>query len=87
MLNCQQSAELTSQTEQALPFTEHVALRLHRMLCTQCRRYANQINFIHQACEHLQEHAEKNDIKNDVTLSDASKKRIAKKLSDAQASK
>ena len=81
MLNCTQVTELSSQKrETPLPLSKRIAMRLHLIICDRCRRYEQQLNFIHQACNHLQNKAEQHG----EGLSETSKKRIKETLSDAK---
>lgn len=51
MLNCKDTTRLVSQQqEQPLSLRKRMALRFHLMVCSGCRNYNRQIDFIHKAC-------------------------------------
>ncbi|MDZ7661568.1 zf-HC2 domain-containing protein [Thiohalophilus sp.] len=52
MLNCKDTTKLLSQQQdESLSFRKRVALRFHLMMCSGCRNYNKQIDFIHKACQ------------------------------------
>ncbi|QEP42649.1 zf-HC2 domain-containing protein [Ectothiorhodospiraceae bacterium BW-2] len=54
MLNCKQATALISQRqEQRLPSFTHWGLRMHLMMCHNCRRFARQINLLQRALSGL----------------------------------
>jgi hypothetical protein len=51
---CAEMARLTSRAwEQPLMFKARVKMRLHFVICAWCKRYFEQINFLHQAAPRL----------------------------------
>lgn len=51
MLNCKDTTRLVSQQqEKTLSFSKRMALRVHLLMCSGCRNYNKQIDFIHKAC-------------------------------------
>ncbi|TDY03924.1 zf-HC2 domain-containing protein [Thiohalophilus thiocyanatoxydans] len=51
MLNCKDTTRLLSQQQdQSLSLRRRMALRFHLMMCSGCRNYNKQIDFIHKAC-------------------------------------
>ena len=52
-LVCDDSAHLLSDSlDQPLTRAERLALRLHLLICRNCRRFRRQIEFIHRAMHH-----------------------------------
>lgn len=48
--NCREVARLQSRAlDERLPFGTRCGMRLHLFLCRWCRRYRNQIRFLHEA--------------------------------------
>lgn len=78
MLSCQSAAELISQQlDRPLSIREHISLKIHLLICTLCRRYARQINFVHDITLR---------IKSKTSLSDARRQRIKQHLNDNDSS-
>lgn len=51
MLSCKESTHLISATQdRPLTVAEKLGLRMHLLICTGCRRYRRQIDFLQQAC-------------------------------------
>ena len=51
---CAEMSRLTSQAlEQPLTIKTRLKMRLHYLICTWCRRYFEQINFLHHAAPRL----------------------------------
>lgn len=47
MLNCHDTTRLLSESrERPLTWREHMALRLHVMMCSGCRRFGEQMRFM-----------------------------------------
>jgi hypothetical protein len=54
MLNCRQITRLVSQSMDAkLPWHQRLAVRVHLLYCSWCRRYASQIQFLRKATKEL----------------------------------
>ena len=54
MLTCKQATKLMSQTqEKKLSLRKHVTLRLHLTMCSGCKNYNKQMDFIRKACRHI----------------------------------
>lgn len=52
MLSCEQATQLISrQLDTALIYRERFGLRLHLSMCSACRAYRQQLEFIHSACQ------------------------------------
>lgn len=50
MINCRDATQLTLQAEdRTLPLSERLALRLHRRMCSNCQRFARQVELMRQA--------------------------------------
>lgn len=53
--SCAEMSRLTSQAlEQPLTFKMRMKMRLHFVICAWCRRYFEQINFLHQSAPKLE---------------------------------
>jgi hypothetical protein len=53
MLSCKEATRLTSEAQDRdLAMMETLGLELHLMICSGCRRYREQMDFLHQACQH-----------------------------------
>ncbi len=54
MLNCKQATALISQRmDRDLPLSQRAGLRFHLMMCSGCRNYNRQMNFLRQACRKI----------------------------------
>nr|WP_255719530.1 zf-HC2 domain-containing protein [Pelomonas sp. P8] len=50
MISCREATRLTLEGEdRRLPLTERLSLRLHRRVCTNCRRFARQVALMREA--------------------------------------
>ncbi|MEZ0258725.1 MAG: hypothetical protein ACAI37_25825 [Chthoniobacter sp.] len=59
--DCREVTRLTSEErDHALPFGTRTRLYLHRVFCEYCARYAQQLEFLHQASQRLPEYLERN---------------------------
>jgi len=84
MYKCKQIIELVSQKmEIELPWLTRLEMKLHFLMCKTCKRYAQQLAFIHQALGQMdkESHTKNNQ------LSTQAKQRIAQKLQQVQQSK
>ena len=80
--NCAEMSRLASKSiEQRLPFNTRLAMWLHCLICLWCKRYSEQIAFIHKASPTL---ARQLDIVSPDTLSTESKERIKFNLKQSQ---
>lgn len=51
MLTCRDASRLQSQAQdRRLSFAERFGLRLHLLICDNCRRFARQLRLIREAC-------------------------------------
>ncbi len=51
MLSCKESTHLISEAQdRSLSLAEKVALKTHMLICTGCRRYREQMSFLHTLC-------------------------------------
>lgn len=54
MLNCRQATALMSQRmDRDLPLNQRIGLRFHLMMCSGCRNYNRQMQFLRQACRKI----------------------------------
>ncbi len=54
MLNCKQNTELLSQAlDRPITFREKLTMRLHLMMCRDCRNFEKQLAFIRKASREL----------------------------------
>jgi len=84
MYKCKQIVELISQgMETKLPWMTRLEMKLHFLMCKTCKRYAQQLAFIHQALGRV----DKANHTENCQLSTQAKQRIAQKLQQAQQSK
>jgi hypothetical protein len=52
-LDCRQASRLMSKgLDEALPFSQRTALRLHLLVCSACSRVEAQFGFLHRAASH-----------------------------------
>jgi hypothetical protein len=50
MITCRDATRLTLEAEdRSLPLAERLALRLHHRVCSNCRRFARQVELMRQA--------------------------------------
>lgn len=51
MLSCKESTRLMSHAQdRELAVSEKIGLEMHLLICGGCRRYREQMDFLHQAC-------------------------------------
>lgn len=54
MLSCKDASRLQSQAQdRRLNLAERFGLRLHLLICDNCRRFARQLKLIRQACQQV----------------------------------
>lgn len=52
MLSCKEATRRMSEAQDRdLAITETLGLEMHLLLCSGCRRYREQMNFLHQICQ------------------------------------
>ncbi len=52
MLSCKEATRLMSEAQDRdLAITETLGLEMHLLICSGCRRYREQMNFLHQICQ------------------------------------
>lgn len=58
MISCREATRITLQAEDRhMPLAERLALRLHRSMCGNCRRFARQVRLLSQASARWRRHA------------------------------
>ena len=79
--SCERMSRLSSELhDRPLSLRERVMRRIHLRMCTWCRRYENQLQFLRNQFKHYaSEYPEKSTEK----LPEDSKKRLLKKISDS----
>ena len=78
---CQEVTELASASlDRDLPFSQRLRLRLHFYMCVLCRRYHDQIRFIHEALQHHPDRLAEHDASAATGLSPESRDRIKRAL-------
>jgi hypothetical protein len=56
--NCAEMSRLASQSwDHPLPWSTRFRMRLHYLICVWCKRYFKQLQFLHEAEGHFEEHA------------------------------
>ena len=56
MLTCKDASRLQSQSQdRPLHLGERLSLRLHLLICDNCRRFKQQLNLIRRACQKVNE--------------------------------
>ena len=59
MITCRQATQLTLQAEdRPLPLNERLAVRLHQRICSNCRRFARQVELMRQASARWRQYSE-----------------------------
>jgi predicted anti-sigma-YlaC factor YlaD len=52
MLTCKETTELISkEADEGLSLKESLDMRLHTMMCSACRNYRSNVNFLRRACK------------------------------------
>lgn len=83
MLTCKDASRLQSQSQdRPLQLGERLSLRLHLLICDNCRRFKLQLNLIRQACQQVNESADAG--VHGKELSPEAKTRILKELASRQ---
>jgi len=79
---CDQASRLSSEgLDRDLYAGEKLSLKLHSMMCRLCRRYDQQIRFLHDALQSHGDDLSDEDVSGDVRLSDEARERIAQMMS------
>ncbi len=74
MLNCKQASELASRAmDEKLPIWSRLALKIHTLICRNCRVFMHQLRFLREASHRFA-------IGYDLELSLEAKQRIANEL-------
>lgn len=80
MLTCRDVSRLVSdKLERELPKLTRWRMRLHLLLCPQCKRYAQQVEFMHQVAADLFREL-RDEIPGTVGLSETARQRIKESL-------
>jgi hypothetical protein len=83
LLTCKDASRLQSQAQdRPLRLGERLSLRLHLLICDNCRRFKQQLNLIRRACRQVNE-PDGMDV-HGKELSPEAKTRILKKLASRQ---
>lgn len=81
MYKCKEIIELASQSmDTSLPWYTRMEIKAHLLMCHTCRRYAQQLQFMHKVLGAFDSHA----LTENCQLSDKAKQRIAKKMHQAK---
>jgi hypothetical protein len=84
LLTCKDASRLQSQSQdQPLRLGERLSLRLHLLICDNCRRFKQQLDLIRRACQRVNEPDGLN--VQDKGLSSEAKTRILQELASRQA--
>lgn len=76
MLNCKKASQLASRAlDEKLPFWKNITLKLHVLLCRNCKNFAHQLEFLRKASQRF-------NMDGEFELSAEAKQRIANKLLD-----
>ncbi len=79
VLSCREVTRLVSASyEERLSWPERLGVRVHLLLCRFCRRFVQQMRFLHAACRRFQQALQEDD---SVHLSEAARLRIRDTLS------
>ena len=83
MISCKQATELVSRAlDQPLAPGQRLRLRLHLLICRQCRRYRKQLHFLKRATSKLDSHIEEGT----PSLAPEAKQRIEKNIAGKEKS-
>ena len=83
MLTCKDASRLQSQSQdRTLQLGERLSLRLHLLICNNCRRFKQQLELIRQACQQASKSEGMGD--DGEALSTEAKARILKELASSQ---
>ena len=62
MINCRQAAQLSSRAlEGSLSLRQRLELKFHLWMCVFCRRYGQQMHWLHRFCEQYADQAHQRD--------------------------
>ena len=80
--NCAEMSRLASRSlEQSLSPRTRLKMRLHYLICAWCKRYFKQLQFLHEAAPHFDEHAGNGPAR---SLSVEARRRIMQRLQGMQ---
>ena len=80
--NCAEMSRLASQSwDRPLPWSTRFRMRLHYLICVWCKRYFKQLQFLHDAAGHFEEHADTSPSRG---LSPEARQRLLKHLQVAE---
>lgn len=83
MITCKESTYLVSKKQQdKLSFLEKMQLQFHLIICSYCRRFANQIDFITKGIVRLRSRIEKQSTS--ISLSNEQKEKMKEALRNQQ---
>ena len=58
-INCREATQIILQAEdRSMPLAERLLLRLHHRVCTNCRRFARQVQLMRQASARWRQYSE-----------------------------
>ncbi|MBW8843841.1 MAG: zf-HC2 domain-containing protein [Burkholderiales bacterium] len=58
-ITCREATQITLQAEdRSVPLAERLSLRLHHRICTNCRRFARQVQLMRQASARWRRYSE-----------------------------
>ncbi len=84
VFSCREAAKLASQAQdRVLPMRQHMALRMHTMMCAACRAYERQIIFIDTVFRLRAQHGTA-DLPTSAGLDAAARERIRARLTQDQ---
>ncbi|HEB56359.1 MAG TPA: zf-HC2 domain-containing protein [Gammaproteobacteria bacterium] len=79
MLTCKQATELASKSlDKKLSFRQRIELRLHLLMCRQCRNYLAQLHILRRAARQMARSVEKGQ----QQLSSEARKRIRNNINE-----
>lgn len=59
MITCRKATQLTLEAEdRTLPLVERLSVRLHHRICSNCRRFARQVDLMRQASARWRHYSE-----------------------------
>ena len=81
MLNCRDASRLSSEAmDHSLPWAKRLALRLHLSMCRYCKRYADQLRFIHQIADLGGDQLSETSSASEIRLTEDAKQRIQRAM-------
>ena len=76
MLNCKKASQLASRAmDEKLPFWKNIVLKVHLLLCSNCKNFSRQLEFLREVSRRFT-------IIKEFELSPEAKQRISSKLLD-----